>query len=154
MFERFSGHLRTTVAGARSIARLQGSPTIEAQHLLLAILDDPSARTARAIRRLGLSKEAVGDAIDRELAGALGAVGVSLESFASTRRVPGSSNPRWGQSAKLALERTLRAASDRGDKRLDDRHLLLGLARAEAGVVPRLFELLGLTPGSVAAALA
>ena len=131
MVERFSGQLRDTVKHAEVIARSEGSATIEAEHLLRAIVEDPSARTRDAVRVLGLTTDSVGDALRRELDDALRAVGVVPPAPPATAGVPGGPTPRWGQSAKLALERTVRAAAERGERRLDDRHLLLGITRAE-----------------------
>jgi ATP-dependent Clp protease ATP-binding subunit ClpA len=45
--------------------------------------------------------------------------------------------PRFATSAKTALERALRAALERNDRRITDGHVLLGLLQTEAGTVPR-----------------
>jgi hypothetical protein len=91
-------------------------------------------------------------ALERELATALQAVGVVAPAGIGPSATVGRPNPPWGQSAKLALERTLRAGVEEGDRQLEGRHLLLALARAEAGVVPRLLDELDITPAKIRSA--
>ena len=149
MNDGFRGHLRTIVNNARSIAASRGSTTIEAEHLLLAILEHPSARLNDGLQFLRLTADSVADALDREFDHALRAVGVVPPSPLGVLAARRPAKPGWGQSAKLAWERTARAASERGAKRLDDRHLLVGITRAEAGVIPRMLDGLGLTPAAI-----
>ena len=152
MFERFTKPARETVKAARAIAVADHAPTVEAEHLLLAL-----AAKERGIndvmRRLGLTELRVREALDIEFTDALRAVGVTITAPAP-RRLPGRPSPAFGQSAKLAIERTLTMALDRNDKQLDDRHLLLALATAEAGVVPRVLRSLDVSIESVNEAIA
>jgi ATP-dependent Clp protease ATP-binding subunit ClpA len=53
----------------------------------------------------------------------------------------------------LALKRTLQVAVHRGHKRIDERHILLALSRAEAGVVPRVLRALDVTASDIDIAL-
>ncbi len=153
MFERFSRTARSTVKRARDIAAAGGSETIEAEHLLLALTQTASNPTAHALRSLGVTEATVRSALDDEFARALQTVGVLAPAPASRLLRPNPSTPKWGQSAKLALERTLQIAVDRGHKRIDDRHILLALSQAEAGVIPRVLRVLDVTPGGIDAAL-
>jgi ATP-dependent Clp protease ATP-binding subunit ClpA len=152
MFERCNRHLRTTLKQARTIATNENADRLEVQHLLLAAVEHPSPQTATALRNLGLSGKTVREALDQEFMSALSAVSVSVTRSPERRRVPKHSIPRWGQSSKLALERTLEVATTRGDTLLDDRHLVLAIAKAEAGVAPLLFETLGITRDQIESA--
>ena len=49
--------------------------------------------------------------------------------------------------------RALQVALDGGHKRIDDRHILLALNQAEAGVIPRVLRALDVTPSDIEAAL-
>ena len=153
MFERFSRTARATLKRAQAIAAEDGAGSVEAEHLLLAVARQPSDRTARALRGLGVTEQTVRTALDEEFTHALHAVGVAAAPGSQRPSRPTRSNPRWGQSAKLALVRTLQVAVDRGQKPLDDHHILLALAQAEAGVIPRVLRTLDLTPSDIETAL-
>lgn len=153
MFERFSRSARATVKAARHIAADNGSPTVEAEHLLLALTQHSSARTRRALQSLGVSDQAVHAALDEEFAHALQTVGVATTTPPRPLSRPMRSSPRFGQSAKLALERTLQVALDRGHKSLDDSHILVALTQAEAGVIPGVLRALNVTPSDIDTAL-
>src|SRR2546430_7349719 len=152
MLERFGRDARATVRRAQSRARAEGAISLEAQHLLLALTEVPSGRAGRVIVSLGLTQETVRQALDREMARALAAAGV--HETPPVRRIPptlGRGFPRWGQSAKLALKRTLEEALRRGDRTMGNEHLLLAIVSAEAGVIPRVLEEIQITPAQVRA---
>jgi D-alanyl-D-alanine carboxypeptidase len=129
MFERFSHEARDVVKAAEAQARELGSPTIEAEHLLLALTD----RVA-ALPSVGLDHDGVLAALEAERDRSLAAVGVSASGFEPT---PLPTTPKFATSAKSALELALREALVRGDKRILPGHLLLGVLRPQAGTVPR-----------------
>jgi D-alanyl-D-alanine carboxypeptidase len=129
MFERFSHEAREVVKAAEAEARELGSPTIEAEHLLLALADRVDALPA-----VGLDHDGVLTALDAERDRSLAAVGVSASDF-QPPLLP--TKPKFATSAKSALELALRAAVVRGDKRILPGHLLLGVLRPQAGTVPR-----------------
>jgi ATP-dependent Clp protease ATP-binding subunit ClpA len=153
MFERFSRSGRAVVKRAPDLAAADGAATVEAEHLLLALTQQTDEPTSRALNQLGMTDTAVRAALDDEFTRALQTVGVAATVPPRRRSRPGRSTPRWGQSAKLTLVRTLQVALDRGDKRIDDRHILLALSQAEAGVIPRVLHALDVTPGDIDAAL-
>jgi ATP-dependent Clp protease ATP-binding subunit ClpA len=141
MFERFTKDARVIVTDAEAEARAAGLGSIEAEHLLLAATrrDSPASR---ALAELGLDHEGVAHALEAESARSLLAVGITASELeppgppaATTGRV------RPGASFKLALERALRVAVARGDRRIQTGHVVLGVLRAEAGTVPRALEL-------------
>jgi ATP-dependent Clp protease ATP-binding subunit ClpA len=155
MFEKFDRDARGTILRAREQAKRAGSPTLEAEHFLLALAEAPIGRAGAALTGLGVTEEAVRGAMDRELVGALASVGVrEASSLSAATPRPRRGVPRWGQSAKLAIQRALEEAVSRGDRRIGNEHVLLALVGAEAGVVPRLLNELDLTPDQIRAALA
>jgi ATP-dependent Clp protease ATP-binding subunit ClpA len=153
MFERFSRSARSAVKRARDVAANDGANTVEAEHLLLALTQQANESTARALQGLGMTETAVRAALDDEFTYALQAVGVTATVPPRRPSPAGRATPQWGQSAKLVLVRALQIAGDRGHKRIDDRHLLLALSQAEAGVIPRVLHTLNVSAGDIDAAL-
>lgn len=118
------------------------SPVVEAHHLLLAIAAEPEGDPARALAFVGLDRQAIRDALDREFEHSLSTVGVSLADFELPRPANAPEPPnQLGASAKLALERGFASASRKKDLR--PAHLLLGILQAEVGTVPRALALAG-----------
>ena len=137
MFERFTREARAAVTAAETEARELGSPTIEAEHLLLALTElDPATAVGGVLADVGLDRDAALAALDSERERSLLAVGISIGEFEITPPRP-SDRPRMAASAKRALEHALRISLERGDKRIGAGHVLLALLRAEAGTVPR-----------------
>ncbi len=137
LFNRFAGDARAAVVSATLVARELGSPRVEAEHLLLSVAraDCPAAR---AMGAAGLDDATLLAALERETERSLAAVGVALE---PTPFSPWVGDPRFATSAKLALERTVRVAAARGDRRIACGHVALGVLRAEVGTVPRALAL-------------
>jgi ATP-dependent Clp protease ATP-binding subunit ClpA len=147
MFERFTKEAREVVERARDEALDTGSETIEAEHLLLAL----SRRGLPALRAIGLDHAACLEALEGEFARSLAVAGVTWDAPIRSRAT--LTSPRFGASAKLALERALRAAVERGDRRLGARHVLLGVLRAELGTVPRALDGAGIDRAALAASV-
>jgi len=142
MFERFVGDARRVALQANSVAAGLGSPSVEAEHLLVSIAASPH-RAGDALRDVGLDAAELHDAIQRDFERVLGRVGIDasgVDMSANCRRT----KPRWGASAKQGLQRALEEAKRRGDRRIDCEHILLGLLRAEHGTVPRLLAAEGI----------
>jgi ATP-dependent Clp protease ATP-binding subunit ClpA len=136
MFERLTQEARQVVRSAQTLASGLGSPTLEAEHLLLALADcEP------ALADVGLDHDGVLAALQAERERSLLAVGISAGDF----DLPPApvTRPRIAASTKVALERAVRAAAARSDKRIAGGHLLLGVLAAEAGTVPRALEIAG-----------
>ena len=148
MFERFTKESQAAVQAAFEEAGRAGSPTVEAEHLLLALAGGPGA-AGRALREAGLDPELTRAAIDAHFERTLAAVGVDPRAFDLPRPAP-VAKPRIAASARLALERSLKVAVERKERNLDSRHLLLALLRAEAGTVPRLLAAEGIEPREIA----
>ena len=140
---------RLVIVQAMEEARALGSPTVEAEHMLLALSRRTGDPAGIALGEAGLDHAAVSDALESERERTLAAVGVSASDFDLPPVAPAKSAPGWGTSAKLSLQRALNAAAERGDKRLAPAHLLVGLLLAEAGTVPRALEHAGVVPAEL-----
>jgi ATP-dependent Clp protease ATP-binding subunit ClpA len=136
MFERFTHDARRVVKAAEAHASLLGSPTVEAEHLLLAL-----AEFQPVLAGFGLDHDGVVAALEEERERSLRAVGISVADF----DLPPAplTRPRMAASSKLALERAVRAAVARSHKRIAGGHLLLGVLAADAGTVPRALAIAG-----------
>jgi ATP-dependent Clp protease ATP-binding subunit ClpA len=137
MFERFTQEARQVVKAAETLASGLGSPTIEAEHLLLALAD-----CQPVLADAGLDHDGVLAALAEERERSLLAVGISAADF----DLPPAplTRPRMAASSKVALERAVRAAASRSDKRIAGGHILLGVLAAEAGTVPRALAIAGI----------
>jgi len=130
-FERFTKDARATVKSARDEAVAAGHHTVEAEHLLLALTARPEFHV------LGLDRERLSDALAEEEERSLASVGLEPTQLQARPAPRAAREPRFASSSKLALERAMKAAARRGDRRLDARHVLLGVVAAEQGRVPR-----------------
>ena len=175
MFERFTESARGVVVDAQEQARTVGHSEIMAEHLLLAILADGDSIGARVLRGLGVEREV----LVREVAAlglsddeALRAIGVDL---ATVRRQaeaafgPGAlDRPRprrygllrrvarvgghllpFTDSAKRALEQSLRQALALEHNYIGTDHILLGLLADDQDPASRTLLRLGVTPSVV-----
>ena len=137
MFERFTRESRLVVSAAEAEARELGSPTIEAEHILLALAGlDRATTVGGVLAEVGLGRDDLVAALDAERERSLAAVGISVGDFDVPPPRP-TTKPRMAAGAKSALEHALRISLVRADKRIESGHILLALLRAEAGTVPR-----------------
>jgi ATP-dependent Clp protease ATP-binding subunit ClpA len=146
----FGTYVHTIIEQAGHQASKDGSATVEAQHLLLAIAARQGTTAHQALTSVGLDQQAIRQALDREFEHSLRAAGVSLAAFDLPRP---SSDPepsaRIGASAKLALERGVAAAARKKD--LQPAHLLLGILEARLGTVPHALGLAGIDQADLTA---
>jgi ATP-dependent Clp protease ATP-binding subunit ClpA len=155
MFERFTKDARAVVQGAVGHAEEARAGTVEPEHLLLALLDREGSRASFALAALGVDehregvRQALRDA--RRRAGlsqseteALAGLGIDVtEIVAKVEEAHGvgamaaddrKGGRRWsghrsfGRGAREVLEKALRVAVARRDRRIGDEHLLLALA--------------------------
>jgi len=143
MLTRFVSASRRVVASAREIASTLGSPTLEAEHLLLAVAHEPASAAHDVLVEAGLDYDRVRHALEAEFEGSLAAVGVTLADFDLRATAGTPRTPRWGTSAKVALQRSVKLADTRRDRRVTPGHILLGVLRAHAGTVPRVLDRAG-----------
>jgi ATP-dependent Clp protease ATP-binding subunit ClpA len=138
-FERFTKDARAAVLTAsEKEARSSGQGTIEAEHLLLALAAHPD------LRELGLDHEALVAALVQEEERSLAAVGIAAGDFGLPVTRSRRPKPKLATSAKLALQRALTIAVDRGERRIHAGHLLYGVLAAERGRVPRALQIAGI----------
>jgi ATP-dependent Clp protease ATP-binding subunit ClpA len=139
MFNHFTREARWVAHDAPKIARELGDSSVEAEHLLLAISRRDDA-VARVLRDAGLDFDAITAALVAESERSLAAVGVSAERQSFS---PFVEAPRFATSAKSALERSLRIALERGDRRIGTGHVALAVLSAKRGTVPRALAIAG-----------
>ncbi|WP_399888736.1 Clp protease N-terminal domain-containing protein [Streptomyces sp. BBFR51] len=153
MFERFTKDARAVVQGAVEHAEEARAQTVEAEQLLLALLDREGSRASFALAALGVGEQR--DAVRRALREARRRAGLSqadTEALAGlgidvgeiVARVEeahgvgamsgdGKGKSRWsgrrafGRGAKEVLEKALRVAVARRDRHIGDEHILLAL---------------------------
>ena len=148
MFERFARETSQKVQRAAELAETEGASVVEVEHLLLALVDPATDDVGSSLVDVGITRQSINAARDREFRSALAHAGVT-----TARSVPaGAPRLRRGRttlfapSAKLALERSAGVTSEQGDSRIGTKHLLTAIVRAEVGIMPRLLEELGTTP--------
>ncbi|MER6672437.1 Clp protease N-terminal domain-containing protein [Streptomyces sp. NPDC000983] len=159
MFERFTKDARAVVTGAIEHAERSGAGTVDAEHMLLALLDREGSRASFALAALGLAergdevREGLAEArrragLSQAEADALAGLGIDVaEIVARVEEVHGvgamsgerTGGGRWfgrrffGKEARDVLERSLRIAVARRDRHIGDEHILLALT-ARPGV--------------------
>ena len=146
-------NIREIVEAARDEARALGSARIEAEHLLLALAGRPRLAAGRLLNAAGLDRASIREALDLEFARSLGAVGISLHGFSlPDARLSVLGGLPLAQSAKLVLQRAIKARTGRGrNRRLDSLHLLVGILSAEGGTVARALALVEVDRGALLA---
>ncbi|GAA0957318.1 hypothetical protein GCM10009554_67930 [Kribbella koreensis] len=133
------------VHGARAEALEDGSPTIEAEHVLLALTELSGTTTARLLADAGLTHDATRAALDREWEQSLATAGVAVSIAELPKATPDlGRNPQIGETAKLLLKRAMVAASTTGGGRIGAAHLLVGALDTTLGRIPRALELAGI----------
>lgn len=145
----FDKYLHAIMMRAMHEAREDASPTVEAQHLLLAVVGEPEPTTGPLLASAGLDRDAVHAALEQEFVQSLGVVGVSSDAYDLPRPSRLPTHPGMGTSGKLALERGFASVSRKKDLR--PAHVLLGILLAQAGTVPRALALAGVDQGDLTA---
>ena len=152
MSERFD--IRKTVTEARLEARDMGCSRIEAEHMLLVLASHPQSPAGRLLAGQSLDRDAIRRAVDLEFERSLASIGVRLGDFALPPATPPTpEGPRaMGQSARLAIQRALKARIGRGrDRRLGSLHLLLGILTAQGGTAVRALDAIHVDRAGLAA---
>jgi ATP-dependent Clp protease ATP-binding subunit ClpA len=138
MFERFGADAGKVVHQAVDEAAALGSPTIEAEHLLLAIAAGRHGGASLLLEEAGLDGDRLLAALEREHELSLAAAGVAIGDFELPAEPPRPRRkPRFAASSKRALERAVKVAVASRSRRVSALHMLVGILRAEVGTVPR-----------------
>jgi D-alanyl-D-alanine carboxypeptidase len=150
MISRLAASARTILKQAEKDAETAGSPTVEAEHLLLASASAPGTEAPRVLASAGLNHLATKQAVDREvpsvprpgwscrLPGCRRSVVIPRLGFAGVP--PANWCSSWCHSAlKAACQRQIRPG-----------HLLLGVL-SPAGTVPRALTVDGMDRAALTA---
>jgi ATP-dependent Clp protease ATP-binding subunit ClpA len=122
---------RAVIRAAAEEAGRRGSGRIGTQDLLLASLVDP---TSDAVRILAVDLREAREAVDRLDRAALSAVGVDLGDLALAPRRPAAGRrPPLAAGARAAIGRAVRTARVERARRVEMRHLVLGLLGCPPG---------------------
>jgi ATP-dependent Clp protease ATP-binding subunit ClpA len=149
MVTRFAQHVRTIVKAAEVEARTSGSPTVEAEHVLLAISALDGTDAQRVLASAGLDHHAIKLALEREVHQSLSAAGITIDPGQLPHAtIDPSRHLRMGASTKMALERAAKASA--GARQMQPCHLLIGVLGAQGGTVPRMLALAGVDQGNLA----
>jgi ATP-dependent Clp protease ATP-binding subunit ClpA len=169
MFERFTPPARRTVELAQDHAKALRHPRVGTEHLLLALLAQPTTGSARVLNAHGVTLEgttaalrAIRAAAGHELdAGALQAIGIDLDAVRASVEAsfgegaldqpgdgPGHGYGRFGHLTlsprlKKAIELGLREAIRLRHREIRDEHLLLGILREGEGLAAQLLRQAG-----------
>jgi D-alanyl-D-alanine carboxypeptidase len=136
----FDTFVTSVLERARREARADGSSTVEAQHLLLAVAASGERGTRELLDSVGLDEPAIRTALDREFEHSLGAAGVSVDRASMPRPTHlRDEQPSLGSSVRLAMERGFGSVARKQHVR--PAHLLLGIMQASVGTVPRALAL-------------
>jgi ATP-dependent Clp protease ATP-binding subunit ClpA len=148
MLERFDDDARRRVMfSATEEARRRGDGRIGTEHLLLALLDDPGSIPARAVAADVESARAALDTLDRA---ALAAVGIEVAHVSSAAPVLTGRRPPLTSGARAVLKRAVFEARAAKARRIQARHLLLGvLGRERPDPAAELFAALGIDRAEV-----
>lgn len=177
MFERFTSAARRVVVEAQQQARALQHNEIQAEHLLLGVLDDDTGISASVLRDLGVRRDRlVAEVAALGLADedALRAVGIDLPAVrraaeaafgagaldrprrrrgAIRRRLAwlGGEHLRFTDPAKHALVQSLRQATSLGHNYIGADHILLGLLADDRSPAAQVLSRLGADPAVVRA---
>jgi ATP-dependent Clp protease ATP-binding subunit ClpA len=146
MVKRFSADARRMVmTSAVDEARRRGDRRIGTDHLLLGLLHDPDAVTARALGVDLESARAATAALDRA---ALAAIGIDVGDLTAARRPSRARRrPPLTSGARAVLARSIREASSSKSRYIEARHLLLALlSRERPDPAAELLAALGVDP--------
>lgn len=148
MFERFSREARAAVISAQQVAREAASRTIDTRHVLVALAEQEGPASA-ALRQVGVDVDRLTSTLRTDLKAsgldteALASLGIDLDAVRERTDAvfgPGALD-RAGHSpghipftrdAKKALQLALREAVRLKHRSIDERHLLLGILRADS----------------------
>ena len=133
--------MRSFVTRCVEEARGRGTSTVEAEHVVLAVLRDTSDPLAVVLAESGLTYDVMVDALREERTRSLVFAGVDpidAQALKAARRVM---KPLWGASVSAARGRE--PAAGRG-VRSQRTAVLIGIFRADLGTVPRVLAVAGI----------
>lgn len=125
--------------GQRAVgeAATRRSGSVEAEHLLLAILDRPDGPAAQLLSTAGLNYATFANALDAERARSLGAAGIAPIPDATLAATPRAAKPGWSASVRDVLRRADKPAAKDGRPGARELELAIAILGAQLGTVPR-----------------
>jgi ATP-dependent Clp protease ATP-binding subunit ClpA len=141
--------------GRRAIAQaqLRRASSVEAEHVLLAILGVPSGVAAARLERAGLGYDILTSALDAERRRSLAIAGIapiSAEALAATKR---TTTTRWGASIRDVLRNANKPSAKDGRPGALEIELSIAILRADLGTLPRALALAGIDRNTLIAEL-
>jgi ATP-dependent Clp protease ATP-binding subunit ClpA len=144
MLDRFGSDLREVVLRTLEEARIHGSSSVEAEHLLLALATEAGGDARRVLGDAGLDHAAIEEALEEEFASSLMLVGVASGGLPAPTPRPQGERLSWGTSIKAVLRSASVTARAGGHRRMKTTHLLLAVLEPREGTVPRALRLANL----------
>ena len=136
--------MRALVTAAVAEAGRRGTSTVEAEHVLLAIVADQSSPAGRVLRDAGLDHEQLDAALTTERELTLAAVGVRPPSADVLRATPRAVRPSWGASVAVARERSGLTRTPGRPQPGAASALAAAIVSADVGTVPRTLAYAGI----------
>ncbi|HEY3503313.1 MAG TPA: Clp protease N-terminal domain-containing protein [Actinocatenispora sp.] len=132
------------VRDARVQARRDGSRTIEAEHVLLALAALQGSPAARLLAEAGLTEAAIRTALNREWEQSLAVAGIAIRLGLLPQATPDPGRePHLGESVKLLLRRGMDAPPRIGPGGFSAMRILVGLLDTDRGRVARALQAAG-----------
>jgi ATP-dependent Clp protease ATP-binding subunit ClpA len=132
------------VRAARAEARRDGSRTIEAEHVLLAVAAREDSPAARLLAEAGLTEDAIRAALNREWEQSLAVAGIAVQAGLLPEATPDRDrDPQIGESTKLVLRRGMDAPPKIGPGGFGLMRILVGLLDTDRGRVARALQAAG-----------
>ncbi|WP_433162138.1 Clp protease N-terminal domain-containing protein [Kribbella sp. CA-247076] len=132
------------VRAGREMARNDGSRTVEAEHVLLALAAMADNPAARLLAEAGLTEDTIRAALDREWERSLAVAGIAVRAEQLPEATPDHSHdPGIGESVRLLLKRALDAEPKVGGTRIGSVRILAGLLDTDRGRVARALQAAG-----------
>jgi AcrR family transcriptional regulator len=125
-----------------ALARRAGS--VEAEHVLLAILAGEDSPAAAVLSRAGLNYAVFSAGLDSERARSLAAAGIAPVRPAALRATPRTGKPGWGASIRELLRRSDKPAAKDGRPGALEIELASAILLADLGTVPRALAIAGI----------
>jgi ATP-dependent Clp protease ATP-binding subunit ClpA len=132
------------VRDARQVAQADGSATIEAEHVLLALAALEHTEITSLLAEAGLTPLLIQRALDQEWEQGLAVAGVRIDVATLPRPTPDPDRrPRIGESTVQVLKRATACSSALGGGRIGVGHILIGLLDADRSRVARALDAAG-----------
>jgi ATP-dependent Clp protease ATP-binding subunit ClpA len=132
------------VRDAREVARRDGSRTVEAEHVLLALAGMEGSPAAQLLADAGLTEDTIRAALDREWEQSLAIAGIAVRIGLLPQATPDHSHdPHIGESVRLLLKRAIDAHPKVGGTRIGSVRILVGILDTDRGRVARALQSAG-----------